>query len=75
MMVHFNSCCYRQWRREGGGYRHSAPGPGPVVGGPGQAGVFVLFLIGSQWGLQDFDKGGGPPKTDFGLASSTLGMI
>ena len=28
--------------------------------GPGQAGF--SFLIGSQWGIQDFDKGGPPKK-------------
>ena len=32
MMVHFNSRCHRQWRREGGSVGASAPGPGPVVG-------------------------------------------
>ena len=50
MMAHFNSRCHRQWRREGG--RGGASG-----GGPGQAGFF-FFFIGSQWGIQDFDKGG-----------------
>ena len=50
-----------------GGGGASAPGPGPVVGGrascggPGQAGVsfFLGGGIGSQWGIQDFDKGAG----------------
>ena len=43
--------------RGGGGA--SAPGPGPVVGARAK---LDFLLIGSQWGIQDFDKGGGPPK-------------
>ena len=48
-------------------------GGGGSCGGPGQAGLSFIFLIGSQWGIQDFHRGGGPPKRKFGLA--TLGMI
>ena len=56
-MVHFNSRCHRQWRREGGGGGTSAPGQ---LWGPGPSWIcFNFFLIGSQWGIQDFDKGGG----------------
>ena len=34
----------------------------------------IIFCIGSQWGIQDFDTGGGgPPKKN--LAIATLGMI
>ena len=45
-----------QWRRGGGGGRGaSTPGPGPVVGARAK---LDFLLIGSQWGIQDFDKGG-----------------
>ena len=46
---------------EGGGAGGGGGGlvPRASCGGPGQA-VF-LFLIGSQWGIADFDKG--PPPT------------
>ena len=47
-----------QWRREGGGGGASAPGPGPVVGARAKLDFFFFFLIGSQWGIQDFDMGG-----------------
>ena len=33
-------------------------GSGKKNSRPGQAGFFFFFLIGSQWGIQDFDKGG-----------------
>ena len=39
---------------QGGGV--SAPGSGPVVGARAKLDFFVW--IGSQWGIQDFDKGG-----------------
>ena len=55
---------------QGGGA--SAPGPEPVVGARAKLDLFLFLLIGSQWGIQDFDKGG-PPKNHFGLA--TLDMI
>ena len=51
--------------RGGQGGGASAPGPGPVVGARAKLDFLLLFfLIGSQWGILDFD---------FGLA--TLGMI
>ena len=40
----------------GGGRGASAPGPGPFVGARAKL-DFLFFLIGSQWGVQDFDKG------------------
>ena len=40
--------------RGGGGA--SAPGPGPVVGARAKLDFLWFFLIGSQWGIQDFDK-------------------
>ena len=59
--------------------RGGGQGEGLVPRGPGQLWgpgtswiIFYFFLIGSQWGIQDFDKGG-PPKKKIGLA--TLGMI
>ena len=58
--------------RGGGGA--SAPGPGPVVGARAKLDfLYLFFFIGSQWGIQDFDKGGRAPKRIVGLA--TLGMI
>ena len=47
-----------------GGGGASAPGPGPVVGARDKLDYFFIFVIGSQWGIQDFDKGG-PPKKKF----------
>ena len=41
----------------GGGGGASAPGPGPVAGARAKL-YFFFFWIGSQWGIQDFDKGG-----------------
>ena len=48
-----------QWCREGGqGGGASARGPGQLWG-PGPSWVFfVVFFIGSQWEIQDFDMGG-----------------
>ena len=45
----------------GGGAGGLVPrGPGQLWG-PGQAGFCSsFFFIGSQWEIQDFDKGGGP---------------
>ena len=54
-----------QCRREGGQGGASAPGPGPVVGAWAKLDFFIYFLIGSQWGIQDFDKG--PPFDRLGM--------
>ena len=40
--------------------RGGAGGGGASAPGPGQLCVARFFLIGSQWGIQDFDKGGPP---------------
>ena len=59
---------------EGGGRGGaSAPGPGPVVGA--RAKLDFFFFIGSPWGIQDFDKGGGPPKKKFGQCGLQFFMI
>ena len=47
--------------RGGGGAGGLVPRGRASCGGPGQAGFSSsFFLIGSQWEIQDFDKGGGP---------------
>ena len=48
-----------QWRRDGGGAGGLVPRAGAKLD-------FFFFLIGSQWGIQDFDKGGSP-KTNLAL--------
>ena len=50
-----------QWRREGGGGAGGLVPRGPgQLWGPGPSWIFFFFfLIGSQWEIQDFDKGGG----------------
>ena len=49
----------------GGGGGLVPRGPGQLWG-PGPSWILLLLLllllIGSQWEIQDFDKGGGPPK-------------
>ena len=50
------ACCYAMTS----GVERGGQG-GLVPRGPGQWAViqlFFVFLIGSQWGIQDFDKGG-----------------
>ena len=49
----------------------SAPGPGTVVGARAKL-DFFFFLIGSQWGIQDFDKGGGHLKKKLAERSVTI---
>ena len=43
MMVHFNSRCHRQWRREGGQGGLVPRGPGQLWG-PGPSWIFVVVV-------------------------------